>query len=554
MIYARGVKDLLCNPRYDSFFQEYILNQGMSYLYGSGAQIAARDPVQHALPLIELGRSDLVKSVLRYTLSEMQPSFYTFDPTGRQPSNIPYGETGFGILPKPSTSLMPDDMELYVLFLASEYLLATKDKNFLQEKVRFYATNRSHTVLEALARCAHFTIGEAGAGEHGLIRLLTSDWDDSFHPPAQSENVSESVLTASLATYTLDRAAAMFEWAGDSTTSHKASAFAEQNRKAILTTAFNGEWLRRAWFGSEGWVGDLPEKNGSFPGMFSAQHGWALMGGVFDAAPGPLQKVLANLRGRCREGWNYGFPYYCDLPREGHPFPEGVPAAEGEARRRLQSSGTGEMWAAINHPTILGLLHANQSSLAWQEFVLNSMRHQANTSGHVWVGIWTAADQHHNGGGPGWIESFPALCMHRHAWPLVSLRHFAGIHFTADGLLIRPGLPSHLGAFDYNTALASVAWDGKETWKGRFALEHGRRSLRLVLDLSLAIGDVGSSTISLERTDTHADSTTQERWQVVTRADGAAAAHLLVADAATVERPTLVAVEFVARVRTSGRM
>ena len=56
--------------------------------------------MQHALPLIELGRLDLVKSVLRYTLSEMQPSFYTFDPTGRQPSNIPYGETGFGILPK----------------------------------------------------------------------------------------------------------------------------------------------------------------------------------------------------------------------------------------------------------------------------------------------------------------------------------------------------------------------------------------------------------------------------------------------------------------------
>ena len=125
--------------------------------------------------------------------------------------------------------------------------------------------------------------------------------------------------------------------------------------------------------------------------------------------------------------------------------------------------------------------------------------------------------------------------MHRHAWPLVSLRHFAGIHFTADGLLIRPGLPSHLGAFDYNTALVSVAWDGKETWKGRFALEHGRRSLRLVLDLSLALGDAGSSTISLERTDTHADSTTQERWQGVTRADGAVAAHL-VADAATGEQ------------------
>ena len=44
-----------------------------------------------------------------------------------------------------------------------------------------------------------------GLGPHGLMRMMTSDWDDSLHPPPAARNESESVLTASLATHALVR-------------------------------------------------------------------------------------------------------------------------------------------------------------------------------------------------------------------------------------------------------------------------------------------------------------------------------------------------------------
>ena len=57
-------------------------------------QGAARDPVQHALPLVEL-RPSLVKSVLRYTLKEMMQSWHQISPANKI-VNIPYGMTGNG--------------------------------------------------------------------------------------------------------------------------------------------------------------------------------------------------------------------------------------------------------------------------------------------------------------------------------------------------------------------------------------------------------------------------------------------------------------------------
>jgi len=56
--------------------------------------------------------------------------------------------------------------------------------------------------------------------------------------------------------------------------------------------AFNGRWLRRAWLDNiTGWVGDLTTATPGIPrlgyeGVFSAQHGWAFAGGVFDGDGG----------------------------------------------------------------------------------------------------------------------------------------------------------------------------------------------------------------------------------------------------------------------------
>ena len=78
----------------DNFFNEYILSQGTMYQWAAGTQAAARDPLQHLLPLI-LTDGDKAKSILRYTMKELAP------PAARnasQPNNLPYGLIGRGIL------------------------------------------------------------------------------------------------------------------------------------------------------------------------------------------------------------------------------------------------------------------------------------------------------------------------------------------------------------------------------------------------------------------------------------------------------------------------
>jgi cellobiose phosphorylase len=136
----------------------------------------------------------------------MQQNYHTIDKA--RPVDIPYSVigngqffTGFGTV---GTTWRPGDMELYVMLAAAEYVMATKDTAFLQEKVWFYDANSSergrrelagwkrsssahtqdqhqhrqdrhseHTVLQALQRMLDFSIDIVGVGNHGLMRMMT---------------------------------------------------------------------------------------------------------------------------------------------------------------------------------------------------------------------------------------------------------------------------------------------------------------------------------------------------------------------------------------------
>ena len=106
---------------YDDFFAEHIVSQGQVYQYCFGFQGAARDPLQHALPLV-FGESRLAKEVLRYTLKSQGAD-----------GALPFAITGHGsIMPIP---WLPSDLDLWLLWLASEYVLATRDTAFLEERL-----------------------------------------------------------------------------------------------------------------------------------------------------------------------------------------------------------------------------------------------------------------------------------------------------------------------------------------------------------------------------------------------------------------------------------
>jgi hypothetical protein len=285
--------------------------------------------------------------------------------------------------------------------------------------------------------------------------------------------VSESVLTAATATYVLPKIAQVLRLAGDEANATRAEAFAAGQRNAILPpsgtdtagaskdaaagnagaagaagaageaeSAWNGQWLRRAWCGNitgGHWVGDT---SGEKPGVFTPQHGFAMLGGVFDAAPKEMATVVSLLKSRCRSNdFPFGFPYRCEAKVVGEAACPG-------------------MWPALDHPLLLGLARMNETELAWEEWMRNSLHWQTNvTGGKQWVGQWTSADAINNDGSPGvWTNNYPVLCMHRHAWPLVSIQQLMGVQFSTTGVVVKPSLPASLGSYSFASPIASIEY------------------------------------------------------------------------------------------------
>ena len=270
---------LQATPTFDSYYNQSIIDQGTAYRYAAGFQGAIRDPLQHALPLIHT-RPDLVRAVLKYSLMERQSAVSTPPGSPQDPVFLPDSMIGSGVI-RPSTP-QPDDFELYLLHLATEYVSATKDTAVLQDLVCGYGDGVTTTVLSALLEAQNFTVNVVGTGPHGLLRLLSSDWDDGFKPPPPDEPVAESVLTSALAAYVLPRWATLLRslpWRSDSTeaAARVADAFGKSLKEAIFTQAWNGRWLRRAWLGTDvKWVGTAPAEahsNGTNVTLYSAQIG-----------------------------------------------------------------------------------------------------------------------------------------------------------------------------------------------------------------------------------------------------------------------------------------
>ena len=189
--------------------------------------------------------------MLRYSLKEMLPNFHTL--AADKIANLPYGMVGQGLIDiggggwkadPQAQRYFPDDLDCYLLLSAAEYLLATKDRAFLKERVPFWGSNKTQTVLEALQRSVEFVTQHIGVGQHNLTRLLSSDWDDGFSAkdlvPPDAYNVSESVLTAALATVALPRIADVLETlGGDPVGARRAREFAERVRVQLIGHARN---------------------------------------------------------------------------------------------------------------------------------------------------------------------------------------------------------------------------------------------------------------------------------------------------------------------------
>jgi Cellobiose phosphorylase len=435
---------LRSNLTYDSFFQEHILSQGHIYQYVIGFQGAARDPLQHALPFI-YSRPEIVKEVLRYTLKEVLPD-----------GEIPYGVTGHGM--RMAVPFRPSDQELWLLWLASEYVLATRDTAFLDEQLftfPLYGPKAGRaTVRELLARCYHHLTKVTGTGKHGLMRLSNGDWNDGavvgFVPKDQHEQVrlhGESTLNAAFASYSLELYSRMLAYIGDKDLAAETKNWAEGQRKAVREQ-WTGKWFRRGWLNEKlGWIGEKE--------MWLEPQPWAIIGNA--ATPQQTEQLVESMNELVRTPSPIGaFLMSCTLK---------------EIASQPGMLTNAAVWPSINGTLVWALARVD-GKIAWDEWKKNSLAYHAEAYPDVWYGIWSGPDTYNSsfskyagqtffdekalqggesesplGSGVNWTD-FPVMNMHPHAWPLFDTVKLIGAEFMPEGLALSPVLPQDAYSFE----------------------------------------------------------------------------------------------------------
>ena len=429
---------LRSSQTYDDFFGEHILNQNGFYQYTMGFQGAARDPLQHSMPFL-FSDPEIVRSILRYTLKEV-----------RDDGSLPYAVVGHGVI-APMISDKASDLPLWLLWTASEYVLATRDVDFLNEKIPTLlsaTSGRTETVRTLLERCYRHQVNDVGVGDHGVMHMLADDWNDGLlYTWAQSaikESIEqgESVLNSAMAAWVFDYYARMLDYAGGSSSMAKeVRRVAEQHREAVQSQ-WNGKWFRRAWLGQKlGWLGDST--------LWIEPQPWAILSGA--ATDAQSRQLVDAINQQLRRG-----------PLGAAQMSDG-PDMRSVGGGSLGTLEMGAIWPSLNQ-TLVWALAGIDPAMAWDEWKKNTLAHHAEAYPEIWYGVWSGNDSWNSpiSKHPGGAASepffhgtdFPVLNLHAHACSLYAASKLLGIEFTGAGMKVNLALP--VESYRFDSPLAGV--------------------------------------------------------------------------------------------------
>ncbi len=398
----------------DAVLGGHTLNQGSAYAFKAGGNAAARDSLQHALPLVYIA-PDLALSVLRNTCAWGSPD-----------GDLPYALTGNK---QPLTQLLrPSDQNLWALWLAAEYGLVTGDLAAFEQIQHYHPIHRAKpvTLKTHLLRQYQFFSQQVGRGARGHVRMLNADWNDRAIEAsgAAAEAMiarGSSVLNSAMAAWVLPVFAALMRKLGEHASADAIVREGEALRQ-LVAQAWNGRWFDRA-YGPDG------QPVGRDRCWLEVQP-WALLCGA--AEPAQAHALLDYIDNHHRAGSSFGARLIWPPDSKDPHVGEGV---------------RGGIWYAVNMTLIWAATHY-RPALAVDEWRRMSLQQHRTVQPDVWEGTLSGPDAWNapESARPGrtWhypflsMQSFPVGNMHSHSATVLAYLRLLGIAPQRDGAVRGP--------------------------------------------------------------------------------------------------------------------
>lgn len=426
---------LTAGTMYHDFYESRFVDQGSAYGYLQGLSGAPRDFALFTLPMVYL-QPELAKEMLTFAMKSQNP----------QTGAFPYSHEGFGLVSGMGVHEMSSDLDLFFLWALAEYIGATRDMEFLDKKIAYYAPKDNHygSVFDHAKSAFTHLVEQVRTGKHGLLRCGSGDWNDvliafSKHPITTVLH-GESGLNAGLAALVLPKFAAIVEDL-DPDLSESMIGFAEGQEKA-LKELWTGRWFARGYLGYD-------ETMLGIDRLFLDMQSFPILANILDNET--EQQLFKSIRTECID-----------------PSPVGALSLWPPAEGFLLDPGSdtnGGTWAAIDSWTAWAWANVDPEA-AWNFYRSTTLAAHSHIYPNIWYGVWSGPDSYnayyHDRPGQTFhytftpMTDYPVMNMNRHSGPILDAIKLSGINPHGGCIHIDPLVPFE--NFTIRTSLIGISY------------------------------------------------------------------------------------------------